>query len=279
VTALLKIARHFLASRIGPWLVVAAFLTSAGAFFLHMFYSEAVFIALAFWAYLFALRRQWVRMGLCLTLLTASHITAVLFIGLCFLEFWRSKQWRLRGLLSWHVLWFPASVLGFAAYALYLYAVTGDALAMFKAYHVAKDWSYQVFDPNVASTLAHEVSVVWNAAVGGRAFDNLIFIDHLLPLASLVLLLASSVYVLGVLRGRGVPLGVFGLLSFVMFTLNSNVVSGHRHVLPCVVLYIALVLMSERRAILRAVTYGVMYGGALFQGVLVVMFVSGTWAG
>jgi hypothetical protein len=64
-----------------------------------------------------------------------------------------------------------------------------------------------------------------------------------------------------------------------MFTLNSNVVSGHRHVLPCVVLYIALVLMSERRAILRAVTYGVMYGGALFQGVLVVMFVSGTWAG
>ena len=39
------------------------FRSAPAAFFLHSFYSEAVFCALGFWAYLFALRRQWLWMG------------------------------------------------------------------------------------------------------------------------------------------------------------------------------------------------------------------------
>jgi Gpi18-like mannosyltransferase len=109
VVALLKISRYFFAAKQAPWLVVAAFLTAPTAFFLHAFYSEAVFCALGFWAYLFALRRQWAWNGLCLIPITASRVTAALFVGLCFVEFWRSKEWRLRGVLSWPVLWFPAA--------------------------------------------------------------------------------------------------------------------------------------------------------------------------
>jgi hypothetical protein len=90
-------------------------LTAPTAFFLHSFYSEAVFCALGFWTYLFALRRQLAWMGLRLIPMTASRVAAVLFVGLCFLEFPRSKEWQLPAALSWLVLWFPAAFAGLAA--------------------------------------------------------------------------------------------------------------------------------------------------------------------
>ncbi|MBB5957642.1 hypothetical protein FHS29_004237 [Saccharothrix tamanrassetensis] len=277
-TALLKIARHFLAGERAAWLTVAAFLTAPTAFFLHAFYSEAVFCALGFWAYLFALRRQWVWMGLCLIPLTATRITAVLFVGLCFLEFLRSKDWKPRGLLSWHLLWFPASVLGVVAYGVVLKIVNGDALAMFSAYDTVSTWGYHVADLNIPGTLAAEVSASWDALASGRP-SNWQVLSHLLPLVGLVVLLASSVYTFVALRKDGIPLAAFGLASFVMFTLNSNVVSVHRYLLPCLVIYVAMVLAAQRKRALRPVLYGWMYTTSLVQAAVFLFFVAGIWAG
>jgi hypothetical protein len=261
VTALLKIAREFVDA---PWWVVAVFLTTPTAFFLHAFYSEAVFIALGFWAYLFALRRQWMWMGLCLIPLTAARITAVLFVALCFLEYCRARDW------GRSVLWFPASALGFACYAGYLRLVSGDALGMTKAY-AAGVWDYHVFNPNIAATL-------WHLADGVFPLDYRSFVDNLIPLAGLAVLFAASVYLI-VLRGRGIPLGVFGLLSFVMFTLNSNTVSVHRYLLPCLGIYLALLLAVQRNPRFQPVLWGVLYLGSLLQAVLFTMFIQATWAG
>lgn len=278
-TALLKIARTFVSGDRTPWLAVAAFLTAPTAFFLHAFYSEATFIALGFWAYLFALRRQWVFMGLCLVPITATRITAVLFVALCFLEFWRARGWRLRGLLSWNLLWFPASLIGFACYALYLKLVGRDPLGMLKAYGTNKDWSYHVFDLNVFATVDREVSMLWRAFTGVVPLDHMMLVNHVLPVTGLAVLLVASGYLIFALRGDGVPLGVFGLLSFLMFTLNSNTVSVHRYLLPCLGLYVTLVLAVRRRPALRPVACGVLYLNAMLQAVLFVMFIQGTWAG
>src|SRR5262249_5360848 len=111
-TALLKISRNFVSTRAAQWLTVGLFLTAPAAYFLHVMYSEALFCALGFWAYLFALRRQWTFMGLCLIPLTASRITAALFVVLCLVEFARAKEWRPRAILSWQLLWFPAAFAG-----------------------------------------------------------------------------------------------------------------------------------------------------------------------
>ncbi|RKT52998.1 mannosyltransferase family protein [Saccharothrix australiensis] len=277
-TALLKIARHFVTGERAAWLTVAAFLTAPTAFFLHGFYSEAVFCALGFWAFLFALRRQWVWMGLCLIPLTATRITAVLFVGLCFLEFFRSRDWKLRGLLSWHLLWFPAAGLGVVAYAVVLQVVTGDPLAMFHAYDTVSTWGYHVTNFNIPGTLATEVSASWEALASGRP-NNWQVLSHLLPLVGLVVLLASSVYVFVALRKDGIPLAAFGLASFVMFTLNSNVVSVHRYLLPCLVIYVAMVLAAQRRRALRPVLYGWLYTTTLVQAAVFLFFVAGIWAG
>ncbi|WP_026425269.1 hypothetical protein [Actinokineospora inagensis] len=276
--ALLRIARHFVAGEQAAWLVVAAFLTAPTAFFMHAFYTEAVFCALGFWAYSFALRRQWVLMGLVLMPLTATRITAVLFIGLCFLEFWRAKDWRLRGLLSWHLLWFPAAFAGFAAYAVLLKIMTGDALGMFHAYDTVKTWAYHVANPNFVGTFGKEVSISWDALLTGKP-NTWQLLSHLLPVVGLVVLFASSVYTFVALRKDGIPLALFGLASFVMFTFNSNVVSVHRYLLPCVVIYVAMVLASQRHRPLRPALQIWMYATTLVQAAIYLLFVAGNWAG
>ncbi|WP_199441478.1 hypothetical protein [Umezawaea beigongshangensis] len=279
VVALIKITRYFAVGPRMPWLAVALFLTSPAALFLHAFYSEATFIALGFWAYLFALRRQWIWMALCLIPLTSSRITAVLFVGLCFLEFCRSVNWKPRGLLSWKLLLFPASALGFAAFAIHLEIVSGRALGMTSAYEANPAWGYHVFNPNILNTVGRETWLVLRALTGNVPMSYGTVVDHLLPLVGLLLLLVASVYVLVALRWDGVPLAAFGLMSFVMFTLNSNLVSVHRYTLPCVVLYLALVIAVERRPALRPVVFGVMYCNIVVQTVLATMFFTGNWAG
>lgn len=277
--ALLKIARFFLSSPRSHWLVVVAFLTAPAAFFLHSFYSEAVFCALGFWAYLFALRRQWLWMGLCLIPLTASRITAAVFIGLCFLEFWRSAGWKPRGLLSWPILWFPAAYLGLGAHMLYMKLETGSATSSFTALQSASTWSYHKFNPNIVDTTLTELKITVKALIGARPMDAWTLLSHALPMLGLLLLVAASVYFFVALRSKGLPLALFGLASFVMLTLNSNVVSVHRYLLPCLVMYLALVLLAERRPNLRGVVYATMYLNSLICGAIFLRFVAGHWSG
>jgi hypothetical protein len=279
ITALLRIAREFGLARSGQWLTIAAFLTAGTAFYLHSFYSEAVFVALGFCAYRFALGRRWVPMGLCLLPITASRVTAVLFVLLCFLEFWRSKNWKIRGLLSPHLLWFPASLAGFAGFAVYLKIVRGDALAMTHAYKAGPGWDYHVFNANILSTLSRELGICRRALTGQLPLDHWILVNHLLPVIGLAVLVATSAYAIGVMRGPGIPLGLFGIASVVMFTLNSNLVSVHRYLLPCVVIYLAMVHATERFRTARPAVFGYLYLSSLVQAVLMVFFVSGVWAG
>jgi Gpi18-like mannosyltransferase len=273
-TALLKIARHFFSNKTAQWLTVALFLTAPAAFFLHVMYSEALFCALGFWAYLFALRRQWVRMGLCLMPLTASRITAVLFVVLCLLEFCRAKHWRLRDVLSWHLLWFPMAFVGLGGYMLYLQIVTEDPTANIRGHRM---WPYQIFNPNIFSTISREITATTNALWHGPLnTENLV--NHILPLTALIVLGAVSCYLIYALRGAGVPLGAFGLVSIVMLTLNSNIVSVHRYVLPCIGIYLGLVLLTERRPVLRPLVYGLMFVHTLVFAFIYSMFISGSWS-
>jgi hypothetical protein len=279
VVALVKAARRLTGNPRAGWLAVAVLLAAPPAFFLHVLYAEALFTGLGFAAYAFALHRRWAGMALCLIPLTATRLAGVLVVGLCFLEFWRSRGWRWRGLLSPHLLWFPAAFLGFGAYALYLWRAVGNPLAMFAAYDAGPLWAYHDLDPNILGTLGDEVGVLVRAAAGDTPTTLLTVVDRLLPLLALAVLLAASVYLLVVLRGDGVPLAAFGLASFLMFTLNGNLTSVHRYVLPCVSLYLAAAVLAARRPAVRPVLQALLYPAVLLQGALFALFVSNHWAG
>jgi hypothetical protein len=277
-TALLKITRHFTSSTWAPWLAVGAFLSAPTAFFMHAFYSEAVFCAFGFWAFLFALRQRWAWMGLCLIPTTATRITAALFVGLCLLEFFRAKQWKLRGLLSWHLLWFPGAYLGFAAFVGYMKVALNEPLAMFHAYNTAPAWRYHVFDLNIFSTIGTEVETSVTA-LANPPIGNWALISHIIPMIGLAVLLIASVYLWYRLRAQAIPLALFGIASIVMFTLNSNVVSVHRYLVPCIVIYVAMAVAAERSARLKPVMYGLMFAHALTQAFIYSLFISGNWSG
>ncbi|AHH98460.1 hypothetical protein [Kutzneria albida] len=279
VLALLGIGRHLLGGRLAPWLLVALYLAAPPAFFLHEFYSEAIFIALAFWAYLFALRRQWVYMGLCLIPLTAARITAILFVGLCFLEFWRSRDWKVRGLLSWQVLWFPASALGWLGYATWLSIVAGDPLAMAKAYRATNEWAYHVFEPNILLTLVRQSHQAWRLLSGQAAWGQYDLPNTILPLVGLALLVLASCYLVRALRGPGLPLALFGAASLVMFTLNSNLVSVYRYLLPCLGLYLAVAVFVRRKPSWSALLIPLFALSLGVQATMMTLFTVLKWAG
>lgn len=138
VAALLTLGKLLLGNKDHFWLVALIF-SAPAMFFAHMFYSEALFMALSFWAYVFALRRQWLWMGVLLALLTATRLPALLVIGLCGLEFMRAYDWKIKKIFNKNALYFLLAPLGFIAYGTYLFFVRGDFFAMFHAYVASTD--------------------------------------------------------------------------------------------------------------------------------------------
>lgn len=246
LTALLKIGKELLGTTNQYWLI-ALFLTAPAAFFLHTFYSEAVFVALAFWAYVFALKRNWLAVGILLAILTASRLPAILIVGLCGLEYLRSYNWDIKKSLNKKMLYFLLSPLGFIAYGLYLHFIQNNAFEMFSAYRLDNDWTYQIFNPNIVETIARGGYQIIRAIAGARPFDNDLIIGNLFPFVSLIVLALASLYLIFKAKGKYLPIGIVGLLSIIMFTLNNNLVSVHRYVLPCLAIYIALFLIAKGR--------------------------------
>lgn len=277
--ALVKIADFFVPKKY-RWWVVALFLTSPAAFFLHMFYSEALFCAVAFWAYLFALRGRWALMGLLLAISTAARLPALLFVGLCGLEFVRAHGWRIKQVLNPKLVWFLLAPLGFVAYGFFLYLARGDFLAMFHGYDLTDDWTYHVFNPNFIYTILKETYIVFLTILGQRPLESQTIVVSVLPVAGLAILFATSLYGLLFIKGRAVPLGIFGLVSLVFFTLHNNTVSIHRYLLPCISIYLATVmLLNSNERLFRPLVYIAMYGGVLLQAYLIILFTNGTFAG
>jgi hypothetical protein len=251
---------------------------------MHFFYGEAVFCAVGFWAYNFALKRRWLAVGLTLGLLTASRLPSLLFIGLCVLEYARSYQWNISTLLNKKLLAFTIAPVGFVLYGLYLSLARGDFFAMFNGYKASNDWPYQVFNLNVIETWLNAARELKRVFTTNIPFDEGFAVNFLLPLIGITLLIASSLVL--IIRfgskkdeGIGVPLGVFGIVCAIFFSLNSNLVSVERYLLPCVSLYLcgALIAANHRKGMYLVGTLA--YLGILLQGYLLIFFVNNYFAG
>lgn len=277
ILALLQLGRVFLGPNKKLWLV-ALLLAAPAGFFLHVFYSEALFMAIGFWAYVFALKRQWLHMGILLGFLTATRLPALLFIGLCALEFMRAYDWNIKKIFNKNLLYFLLTPLGFILYGSYLLITRGDFLGMFHAYSAVSDWAYQVFDINIVKTMLRITYEIFRALAGARDFTHDIFINHLLPVISLFVLGCCSLYLTLKQRGKYIPLGIFGLAAIVMFTLNSNVVSVHRYVLPCLTIPIALALVIKGKYQFIGLL-GICLCGSALQLLLLSLFIGNTFVG
>lgn len=277
LVALIKLAREFLGSNKKLWLI-GLVLAMPAAFFLHVFYSEAVFMALGTWAYLFAIKRRWLAMGIVLAVLTATRLPALLFIGLCGLEFMRAYDWNIRKIFNKKLLYFLLAPVGFIAYGLYLQIIRGDFLAMFHAYGKGSDWTYQIFNPNIFYTMAKSAYQIPRWLMGDRPYGVDIVVNVILPLTTIAILGICSIYLIVKHRKKALPLGIFGLVSIVMFTLNSNVISIHRYILPCLTIYIAIALFIRGKHQF-AYLLGTISAGVIVQLMLFAFFIGDIFAG
>lgn len=242
IAALLAISRMF-EIRSFRYVTIASFLAAPAAVFMHLFYTEAVFAALGFWAYAFAIQRRWLLASVTLAFLTATRLPSVLFVGLCGLEYLRAYDWNIRRAINHNFTYFLLAPLGFVLYGLYLFAVRGNFFAMFSAYKLTRAWAYLSFEPNFIYSIFKSARETGRAIIGKREFDNDIIVNYAIPLFCIAILLGGSVYLLCIYRGKGIPLGIFGLCSIVFFTVNNSLLAVHRYLLPCLGIYIALALI------------------------------------
>lgn len=282
IYALLKISNFFIPKKY-EWWVVILFLASPAAIFLHFFYAEALFCAIGFWAYLAALRRQWLLTGICLALLTATRLPAILFIGLCLLEYARAYDWSLKKLFNRNALSFLLAPVGFICFGIYLWFVRKDFLAMFHGYHDTHDWAYHIFNLNIFQTYSIEIKRIISSLHNHSviAFDPNLITNHLIPLVTLVILLVSSCYILRALPTNSpkIPLAIFGLVSLFFFSINSNFVSVHRYLLPILIIYIAAIHFFTRKPWRIPLFYALVYTSIIVQTYLYILYVSIYFAG
>ncbi len=283
LVALMQISTHFVSNRY-RWIAPLLFLTSPAAVFLHFFYGEAVFCAVGFWAFNFALKRRWLAMGLTLGILTAARLPSLLFIGLCALEYARAFGWSVHTLFNKKLLFFLLAPLGFILYGAYLLLIRGDFFAMLNGYKASNDWPYQVFNPNVVETwidAARKLKGVFTTSV---PFDEGFAVNYLLPLMGIGLLLATSLILITKFsskeyKGIGIPLGIFGIVCAIFFSLNSNLISVDRYLLPCISLYICAALLTSKHQGMIYIVGTLAYVGVLLQGYLLIFFVNNYFAG
>lgn len=245
LVALVKITPYFTHTRY-RYSPVLFILAAPAAFFMHLFYTEAIFLCLSAWAYLFSLQRRWWQAGTMLGLLTACRLPAILIVALCVFEYLRAHDWNIKQSLNKRAFAFLLAPAGFIAYGTYLAFARSNFFAMFSAYHASNDWVYQVFNPNIFFTIVRALYQPVRALLGLRDFDHEVIVNNIIPLLALALLAVTSIYAVAKLKKQFLPLGIAGLLSIGMFTLNSNVVSAHRYILPCLVVYLVAAYVFER---------------------------------
>jgi hypothetical protein len=220
-------------------------------------------------------------MAVALALLTAIKIPAILVIGLCALEFMRANDWDIKKIFQPAVLYFALTPLGFITYGLYLKHLRGDFLAMFHGYHATHDWDYHIFNLDIAAPIFRALKETARLCLGITSQPELALVNSTLPVIGLGLLGLASLYGIFKAKGKLLPLGIAGLVSIVFFSINNNLVSVHRYLLPSIILYIVPIVLLEKlkRPKLVWIIYIALAICLILQLILFSFFVGSKFAG
>ena len=173
--ALARLARDMGAR---PELAVLAWFVAPTAVFLTAAYTEALFCAFAFWAWVFARRQQWLAAGVLGGFAAFSRANGI-FLGIGLVAMFllaRPYRWR----AAWALLIPFAVTLGYFAY---LQSVTGRWTAWFDIQRIA--WSRQFTDP--LTSLANTYALIFDYLPDGTLSTR--FISEIVGMAILIALL------------------------------------------------------------------------------------------
>lgn len=231
------------------------------SYFLHVGYTESLFLALAVGAFVAARGRCWWVAGLLGAMACMTRVNGLLLVpALAFeaLDEYRNegRRWR----VNW--LWIAFAGVGFGVYLLINLWTHGDALAFL---HTQEEfWGKSITWPWVG------IREAWNA-IWGRAPSEAQMVGWQ-ELFFVVLGLCFTVWSWARLR---VSYSVWMSLNWLLWTSTKFVLSVPRYTLVMFPIYILLARATVSRPALRA---AVMVWSLLFLALFVTRFVQGLWA-
>ncbi len=202
------------------------------AYFLHIGYTESLFLALAFGCLLAARQQQWWLAGLLGAAASLTRVNGLLLLPVLLVEalhqFSFTRRWH------WQWLWSGAVVLGFAAYLLLNYRVTGDPFAFSKIveqhWYKSLTWPWVGIKATITSVATRKPVTVWGIFVPELVFIILSFLATLI--CAFKLRPAYTVWM---------------ALNWLLFTSTSFILSVPRYTLLLFPIAILLARAGQRR--------------------------------
>ena len=226
------------------------------AFFLHIPYTESLFIALVLGSVLAARREQWFLASIlgacaCFTRLNGLMIAPVLLVE-AFLQFRATRRFR----LQW--LWIAIVPLGFADYLLLNYWVTGDFFAFTQIQQ--QHWFKKLTPPWIG------IRESWLRTLGINPIEGL----H--EFAFIIISLIGTVLCWVWLRAS---YAVWMTLNWLLITSTDFILSVPRYTLPMFPIFILLARASVGRPLVFAT---LTIASLLYFGLYAGRFGRGLWA-
>lgn len=226
------------------------------AYFLHIAYSESLFITLVIGCMLAARKRAWALAGTlgalaCLTRVNGLVLIPTLLVE-AYLQYSRTRR------IDWRWLWIGATGLGFVAYLFLNYRVTGDPFAFSKI--MEEHWYKKVTSPWVGVYGVWQRIPHFNLTEGLHEFVFIAF-SFICTVWSWVKLRPSY--------------AVWMTLNWLLITGTAFVVSVPRYCLTLFPIFILLARLAAKRPLAGYFATAV---SLLLLGLFATKFAHGTWA-
>ena len=229
------------------------------SYFLHIGYSESLFLALVATSFLAARRERWMAAGILGALAVLTHDNGILLVPAlgadAAWELWKTRRFNRR----W--LWIAVVPLGLAVYMLVNYEVTGDPLAFLLMER--EHWSNTLTAPWRGIAVSLGVASYQDASQAAMVGTQVVFF--------LAISLAGTIAAAFLLRPA---YAVWMALNWLLFASQSWDISAPRLVLAMLPLFILFAQLARRRLWDAAITVW----SLLWLGLFVSEFVCNRWA-
>lgn len=233
------------------------------SYFLHIGYTESLFMALMLGCFLAARTQRWALAGVLGALACLARVNGLLLIPALLAEaLWQAhtapgpRRWW-----DWRWLWIGVVGLGFGGYLLLNYTVTGDPLAFLAIqrdhWYKSLTWPWN----GIRETIR---SIFWRTPSEA----------HMLGIQELIFIVLSFVgTVIACVRLRP-SYGVWMAGNWLLCTSTSFIMSVPRYTLILFPIYLLFARAAQDRRWNQAITVW----SLLFMGLFISLFVQGKWA-
>lgn len=229
------------------------------SYFMHIDYSESVFLALVLASFVAARRERWMWAGLVGAFAALARPNGILlFVALgadALWELWETRRF------NWRWLWVGLVPMGFAVYLLVNYRITGDPLAFLSVQR--EHWSHTLVTPWSSIRVNLDIARDWDPSQAAMIGTQVLFY--------LAVGLAGTIAAAFLLRPS---YAVWMALNWLFFSTQSWDISAPRYTLMMFPLFLSIAMLARKRYWNTAITVWSLLWLGLFAG----EFVRGHWA-